>query len=218
MNAHRLRLAALAFLLPTAAFSACSPPLAIKDGNSASQTAAAGCDGSNFVPSHGSSYALTNPTSTLTLTSATTAYTAGNLIASSATAGSVAVPSFSIPNTAGGFYAPRLRLSTNDATSTAWGGVIVQIDLWSAAPTFTNGDRAAFAVATGTASHLAAYSCALSPEYGDGAYAECAPQVGTTPSIRLGSGTSVYWSAMAVTGSGVTEASGALTLTAELSN
>ena len=168
--------------------------------------------------------AITNPTSTLTLPSTTTAYSATTcttlpcLIASSATAGSVVVPSFTIPNSAGGFYLPRLRLSTNDATSTAWGLVLIQIDLWTAAPTFTNGDRGAFLPATGTANHLGAYSCTMSPEYGDGAYAECAPAVGTTPAIKLASGTSVYWTLQNISASGVTGASKTFTLTAELSN
>ena len=58
----------------------------------------------------------TNPTSSLTLPSTQTAYAAGSLIASSATAGSVVVPSFTIANSAGGALIPRIRLSTNDAT------------------------------------------------------------------------------------------------------
>lgn len=84
--------------------------------------------------------AQANPTSTLTLSSLTTARSANTLIANSQTAGSVSVPSLSLPqgNTAG--MIPRLRLSVNDPTSTAWGGVGVQVDLWSAPPSFNNGD------------------------------------------------------------------------------
>lgn len=201
-----------------AAEATCSNPLTILDGALATKTASVGLDGTNCLTGFSNSGAITNPTSTLTLPATTTAYAVGSLVASSATAGSVVVPSFSIPNTAGGFYAPRMRLSTNDATTTAWGGAIVQIDLWSAAPTFTNGDRGAFAVATGSGVHLASYSCTLSAEWGDGAYAECAPLVGTTPTIRLASGTSVFWTLQAITVSGITGASGVFTLTAELSN
>jgi hypothetical protein len=113
---------------------------------------------------------------------------------------------------------PRLRLSTNDATSTAWGGKSIQVDLWTAAPTFTNGDRGAFLPATGAASHLGSYACTMSAEYGDGAYAECAPNVGSYAMPRLASGTSVYWTLIATTGSGVTGVSKVFTLTAELGN
>ena len=56
---------------------------------------------------------------TLTLPSTTTAYTAGELIANSATATSVVVPYFSVAP--GEKIISGVRLSTNDATSTAWG-------------------------------------------------------------------------------------------------
>ena len=165
------------------------------------------------IPAVASSVA--NPTSTLTLPATTTAYSAGQLIASSATAGSVSVPSFTLPGNNTQVLVPRLRLSTNDTTSTAWGGVAVQVDLWSAAPTFTNGDRGAFLPATGTASHLGSYSCTMSAEYGDGAYAECAPNVGTVAAASLSSST-IYWTLQATGASGVTGASKVFTLTAEL--
>jgi hypothetical protein len=160
----------------------------------------------------------TNPTSTLTLTSTTSAYSSGQLVASSATAGSVVVPSFAIATSAGSAAISRLRLATNDSTSTAWGAVTLAIDLWSAAPTFTNGDRGAFAVATGTAGHLGTYSCTMSAEYGDGAYAECGPAVGTYSLPKLASGTSVFWTLRTTAASGTTGASKVWTLTAELLN
>jgi len=165
-----------------------------------------------------SSAALTNPTSTLSLTSTTTAYAAGQLIANNATAASVTVPNFAIANSGGGAIIPRLRLSTNDTTSTAWGGVSIQVDLWSAAPTWTNGDRGSWSPATGTGSHLGSYSCTMSAEYGDGAFAECAANVGSASLPKLASGTAIYWSLEAVSASGVTGASKTFTLTAEVLN
>ena len=165
-----------------------------------------------------SSGAVSNPTSTLTMTSSTTAYSAGQLIASSATAGSIVVPYFSIINGGGGALIPRLRLSTNDTTSTAWGGVFIQVDLWSAAPTFTNGDRGTWSPATGTASHLGAYSCTMSAEYGDGAYAECSPAVGTVSAPALPTTANIYWTLQAVTASGATGASKVWTLVPEVLN
>ncbi len=162
--------------------------------------------------------ALTNPPSTLTMTSATTAYSAGQLIASSATAGSIVVPSFQIIYPGGSAMIPRVRLSTNDTTSTAWGGVSIQVDLWSTAPTFTNGDRGAWSIATGTGSHLAAYTCTMSAEYGDGAYTECAPAVGTVAAPALPTTANIYWTLQAVTASGTTGASKVWTLVPEVLN
>lgn len=164
------------------------------------------------------SQTITNPTSTLTMTSATTAYTAGQLIATSATAGSVVNPSVAIATSAGGAILSRVRLDTNDSTSTAWGGQTVRVDFWTTTPTWTNGDRAAWSPATQTGAHLAAYTCTMSAEYGDGAFSECAPTVGNYTTVKLASGTSLFWSLDAITGSGVTGASKVWTLTAELLN
>ena len=160
----------------------------------------------------------TNPTSTLTMTSATTAYTANQLIATNATAGSVVNPSFAIANSAGGAAISRLRLDSNDTTSTAWGAQTIQVDLWSTTPTWTNGDRAAWSPATGTGVHLGSFTCIMSAEYGDGVFSECSPTVGNYVNVALASGTAIYWSLKATTGSGVTGASKVWTLTAEILN
>ena len=159
--------------------------------------------------------------STLTLPSTTTAYTAGQLMASSATGTSIVVPSFTITGAlSNGALISRLRLSTNDTTSTAWGAQTIQVDLWSAAPTFTsgNGDRSTFSPATGAARHLGAFTCTMSAEYGDGAYGECAPVVGSFVAPKLRLAALVYWTLIASTGSGVTGATKAFTLTAEVVN
>lgn len=204
-------LAALSFA------SVANATITINDGNNAPKAMCSVTQGTDnlFCLYAGLSPTITNPTSTLTLPATTTAYAANQLIASSATAGSVVVPSFSILNS--GASIPRVRLSTNDSTSTAWGGIQVQVDLWSAAPTFTNGDRGAFSPATGTANHLASYICQMSAEYGDGAYAECAATPGS-PMIKLASGSTIYWTAQALTASGVTGASKVFTLTPEVEN
>ena len=166
-----------------------------------------------------------NPTSTLTLPSTTTAYTAGTLICTSATVATcnTALQSqyLTIGNSAGGAKISRMRLTTNDATSTAWGAQTIQIDLWSAFPTFsTTGDRGAFNTdfATGSAGHLGAFICVMSAELADGAYSECYPTIGNYALLKLASGTSIFWTAQAITGSGVTGASKVLTLTAEMAN
>lgn len=166
------------------------------------------------------SSSITNPTSTLTLPATTTQYAATQLIANSATAGSVVNPSFAIANSAGGAGITRLRLSTNDTTSTSWIGQSVQVDLWTSAPTWTNGDRGVWLPATGSASHLATYICAFpSPIWGDGLATECTISAGNFAGVKLASGTSVFWSLKALTGSaGVTGASKVFTLTAEALN
>jgi hypothetical protein len=161
-----------------------------------------------------SPFRATNPTSSLTLTAGTTPYAAGQLIANSSTGFSVSNPFFVLPP--GGAGIARLRLSTNDTTPSAWGGQIIQVDLWSASPTWTNGDHGTWAPATGTGAHLASFICNMSPEYGDGAYAECTPSVG--PLGRLPGGAQIYWSLQAITGSGATDAGRTFTLTAELAD
>ena len=169
--------------------------------------------------------AITNPTSTLALPSTTTAYTAGQLVCTSATVGTcntaLASQSFAIVNSAGGVIIPRVRLTTSDSTSTAWGAQTLTVDLWSAAPTFaTTGDRGSFATdfSTGSAGHFGAYTCVMSAELGDGAYSECFPTVGTAEFPKLASGTAIYWTLTATTGSGITGASKVFTLTPEVLN
>ena len=169
-----------------------------------------------------------NTLSVLQLTSATTAYVANNLIATNATAASVSVPFITINNPKNGTATDRLELLSNDSTSTAWGAQTIQIDLWAGtvnasgvlvAPTFTNGDRGAFAVATGSAGHKASFTCTMGAVNGDGVYGECSLVVGTWAALVPPSGsTGFWWTAKAVTGSGVTGVSKTLTLVLESAN
>ena len=128
---------------------------------------------------------LTNPTSTLTRPANTTAYASGQLIASSTTAGSVVVPSFALPNSAGGAIIPKLRLQTN--VTTGWGSASIQVDTWSPAPTFSNGDGGTYTVATGSTGYLGSFTCSLT-QGGDGAYGECVPVSGQVIAPKLASG------------------------------
>ena len=157
--------------------------------------------------------------SSFTLPSATTAYTAGQLMANSATAGSVVVPSFTLQNVSDTTtFITRGQLQISDSTSTAWGGQTITIDLWSAAPTFTNGDRGAYLPATNTDFHLATFTCTMSAEYGDGVYGECSVAVGNTITITAVSPTKICWTTTATTGSGVTGASKTVSFTPEIAN
>ena len=77
-----------------------------------------------------------------------------------------------------------------------------------------NGDHAAWLPATGSAHHLAAYSCAFpAAVWGDGIATECTPNQGSYASIVA---TTVYRSAEATSGSGVLGGSNHLNLKVEL--
>jgi hypothetical protein len=116
--------------------------------------------------------------STLTRPANTTAYAQNDLIADNATAGSIIVPSLSLtPRRT--FELQQGFLYTNLTTGfTTFAG---HIDLWTTAPTFTNGDNGAYAVATGAAGwigHLTSDVVGTFNQFADG---PCAPvQTGDT--------------------------------------
>jgi hypothetical protein len=118
---------------------------------------------------------VTNPTSTLTSGTATAMTAANNFIASSTTAGSIVVPSFNCTAIAGNPCIMRRWRVTSNATS-GW-GTALSVNFWSAAPTYTNGDGAAYAVATGGATLLGSCSVTLT-QYADAASGVCVPDVG----------------------------------------
>jgi hypothetical protein len=156
--------------------------------------------------------------STFTLPSSTTAYTAGQLMANSATGASVVVPSFSVSPQSAGFdvIVARGELFINDTTAASWNGQTITIHLWSAAPTFTNGDRSIYSPTTGTANHLAAFDCVMSSIYGDGVYGECSINTGNAAVLSIVSPTRIWWTAVAKTGSGTTGASKTVTFIPEI--
>jgi hypothetical protein len=114
--------------------------------------------------------------STLTRPADTNAYAQNDLIASSTTAGSVVVPSFVadidetdlIEITGGILY------TSGEAVAT----FAVHVDLWSVAPTFTNGDNGTYAIASGMASWLGHLSSDVVGTFGrgtDGAAMDLSP-------------------------------------------
>lgn len=154
--------------------------------------------------------------SSFVLPATTTAYTAGQLMANSATGASVVVPSFNINALAGpDTVLHRGELWIGDTTANSWNGQKITIDLWSAAPTFTNGDRSTFSPTTGTASHLAAFTCIMSSIYGDGVWGECTINNGSALIISGTGPTQIFWTATALTGSGTTGASKTVTFIPE---
>ncbi len=150
------------------------------------------------------------------LTSGTaTSLSTGQLIASSATAGSIVVPTVTVAAGNGASALIPKAILWTSATS-GWSGGTVNIELYSVAPTFTNGDGGTYAVATGSAAYLGTMSCTFGATYGsatigqagDGAYAECVPYQGTVMAPHTASGVkTVYWAMYAT--STLTKASGA---------
>lgn len=130
------------------------------------------------------------PSSVLTLsTSASYAGTATTpqLIASSATAGSIVVPTFGLPFQN---VVPRVVLTTNHTSG--WGNVALLINLWVAAPTYSTGDGTTYTVATGAASWRAQYACTLT-QAADGAFCAALPVVGSAPLVHPGTTGLIYW-------------------------
>ena len=148
-----------------------------------------------------SSYLTNTPSTAYTLAAGTTLYAAGNLIANSATAGSVTVPIFAIANSGGGALIGRAQLVSSD-TAASWQSVQVQVDVWGTVPTFTNGDHGAYLVATGSANLLGSFICTFQAAVsGDGNSASCYPSVGNYVQVSGITGTSVYWTMKALTAS-----------------
>jgi hypothetical protein len=141
-------------------------------------------------------FVIGNPSSVLTRPANTTAYAANQLVGSSTTAGSVVVPSFTAtPNADGAGSIKRFRLYTNKTSG--MGGVTFQIDLWTTAPAFTNGDGGAYAVATGAAGWIGSVTTTL-VQAGDGAYFVAIPDVGNQIDFVLASGQVIFWSMQAM--------------------
>lgn len=137
--------------------------------------------------------------SALTAVGGATAYAALDLIASSATAGSIVVPSVSIMRVAAGSgFLAKIRLFSNATTGLSAAGVALR--LWSAAPTYTNGDNGVYAVATGAAGFLGKYTGTFE-QHADGAVADLIDASGGPgDAIKLASGQVVYWDLQATTG------------------
>lgn len=146
------------------------------------------------------------PTSVLTRPANTTAYSQNDLLANNVTAGSIAATSFTAARVSGGSgVIIRARLVTN--ATTGWDAVTVRVRFWSVAPTWTNGDNGAYAVATGSAGYLGRMDMTLE-QLGDGAVGNGAPGTGTAIAFDLASGTALYWDLQITSAAGATPISG----------
>lgn len=165
---------------------------------------------------------ITRVKSTLTRLANTTAYAQNDLIADNATAGSIVVPSFTIQKRSP-FLIRRSILFVNQPTGfTTFAG---HVDLWRAAPTFTGGDNAAYAVATGYADWVGHLTSDVSGDnaFADGAavlltggdsYANAGGQPVVIPPISEGT---LFWSLKEIDATGFTPVSaGTFTLSLDI--
>lgn len=134
---------------------------------------------------------IANPTSVYTRPADTTAYAIGDLVSNNVTAGSVTVQSIAAGRIAAGQgLLRRARLVTNHTTGLA--DILFKLRFWSAAPTYTNGDNGAYAVATGGANFLGAMFATFE-QFADAAVAIGVPAVGSELAFALASGTAIFW-------------------------
>lgn len=146
---------------------------------------------------------VATPTSTLTRPADTTAYAQNDLIASSATAASIVVPSVAAAR-ASQNHGTIIRVRLYSNVTTGWDASTFSIRLWSAAPTYTNGDNGAYAVLTGAAYWLGTYSVTLA-QVADGCYGAGVPNVGNGAIFGLAESVrSVFWDLQYTAAAGVT--------------
>ena len=142
---------------------------------------------------------LLTPSSVLTRPADANAYVQNDLIASSTTAGSIVVPSF----TFGGALMPAILRNFRLLTSKTSGMSAFQglVEFWSTAPTFTNGDNGAYAVATGAARWLGSCTTTIMTQVADGAYCSGEVTIGIESNVT-------YWTLKEADATGFTPASG----------
>lgn len=148
-------------------------------------------DQSNPLPVRG---LITNPTATLTLPNSTTTYAVGDLVANSATAGSVTPLEFTVTGESGGsFLVTGVVIKSNRTAATTVG--FFRLHLYSAAPTVdTTGDDGVFGdnVNMGSARYLGALDFAMDRKHKDGHGGGGQPVTRAYIPVKLESGTSIY--------------------------
>jgi len=149
--------------------------------------------------------AIANPSASFSVPNSAATYAIGDLIANSATAGSVTPISFAnvARVAAGAFSAVRARLHK---TGTGIVGAAFRLHLYSASPTVTNGDDGAF-LPNQAANYLGAFEFGTTNMrvHSDGVACNGVTQTGYPITVDLSSGTTIY---------GLVEAAGAYVRTA----
>lgn len=132
---------------------------------------------------------ITNPSAAITRPSDTTAYTSGDLLANSTTAGSVTFPAITIARVPGG--TAMLRRCRLRKTGTGTTNANFRVHLFTALPTTTGGDNAPLSL-SGSANYLGAFEVSADRSFSDGAAGSGAPITGSEISVDLSSGTDIY--------------------------
>jgi hypothetical protein len=160
--------------------------------------AAATPAGENHVGQVGG-HAATPAASQFTRPADTTAYAVGDLVANSTTAGSVTPLQFTCARVAAGSFSIRkwrAKKSTTSVTNASF-----RLHLYSASPTPSNGDNAAW-LTSGAATYLGALDVTFDRSFTDGATGVGLPVNGSEITVSLASGQVIY---------GLMEARGAYT-------
>jgi hypothetical protein len=185
-----------------------------------------GVSGNNFslaTTFGGTGVTSTGSAGTCTIT---VTYVSGGFIGSAAAAGSVVVPSFAMP--AAGLLISRVRINTNvtgtlnagsynnAAGTNPWNNANLSVSLWTAAPTYANGDGGPYAPATGGANLLANFLVGLT-QFGDQASGSGPLTSAGQMALKLGAAQNIFWD-IQILSQVAPIASQTFTLTAELMN
>lgn len=131
-----------------------------------------------------------NPSASFTRPANTTAYSIGQLVANSVTAGSVVPMSFSLNNSfpQGQFRTTRIRIAKS---GTAVTNADFTLHLYSTLPVCTNGDGGTW-LTSGSAGWLGSINVGSMLAFSDGAAGTGSPPAGSEWMIRLAAGSTIY--------------------------
>lgn len=180
---------ALAFAAAPLAASAQQPTVWSPNGNASAQNLCVGAVGASCTPAGGTVIASAN----FTTPSGTTGYTTGQLVANSATAGSVTPMQFTVcPASGGTGMVRRARFKTADS---GFSGKTVKLELYKDSPTPANGDHAAWS--TSESNWIGEISVTVGYSFTDPLYKGIgAPGVGNELNFDCATGSRVIYGLM----------------------
>lgn len=130
-----------------------------------------------------------NPSASFTRPADTVAYSVGDLVANSATAGSVAMMQFTAARIAAGSF--MLRRAKVHKSSTNITNATFRLHLYRAPVTATNGDNGAW-LTSGVADYLGTFDGTTDQVFADGACGFFIPSTGFDITVKLASGQVIY--------------------------
>ena len=137
---------------------------------------------------------ITNIKASFTRPADTTAYTAGDLVANSTTAGAVVPLTFTRSPTIGNLFIRRLRFYKSGTSIT---NASFRLHLFRAAPTFTAGDNAT-AAGSGILNHIGAFDVTMTGALSDGSFGVGLPVTGTEIGVEGGGLPALYGAVQAM--------------------